>query len=235
MTAWSGEKIAFTIAALVAAGSAIIFASGAGIEKSEAKSIPPCVAEPSREATAEETETETADTGWSGVPWTPPTAWSRDDAWNNELFGPPEIHDDASAQQLKVASPDWEAGGVDEIVPGGPERMAIHRVPFRLQLVGHFGEGEDATGTFANLETGETFLARAGREVPDLGLTIVKFKVARQPVAIPDSMTTVEAVAAAEVLDPASGEVTVLTDREWVYVEPATIPPAEKFDPVLTP
>ncbi|MBK8856713.1 MAG: hypothetical protein IPN11_03245 [Opitutaceae bacterium] len=233
MTAWSGEKIAFTFAALVAAGSTIIFANGAALEKAEVKPIPPYVAGPSREETAEETET--ADSGWSGVPWLLPTAWSRDDAWNYELFGPPEIHDDASAEQLMVASPDRESGGVDEIVPGGPERMATPRVPFRLQLVGHFGEGEEATGTFANLKTGETFLARAGREVPDLGLTITKFKVVRQPVAIPDSMTTVEAVAAAEVLDPASGEVTVLTDREWVYVEPATIPPAEKLEPVLTP
>ncbi len=233
MRARSGEKIAFTFASLVVAGTTIIFGSGAELEKAAAKPIPPGAAEQSRVVAA----AETVGSEWSKAAWLPPTALSRDGAWTYELFGPPEIHFDASSQQLMVVSPDKVSAGANKIVPDddGPELVAIHRVPFRLQLVGHFGEGADATGTFANMKTGETFLARAGREVPELGLTIAKFKVARQPVAIPDSMTTIESVAAAEVVDTSSGEATVLTDRAWVYVEPATIQPAEKSDPELTP
>jgi len=231
MKAWFWEQIAFTCALLVVAGSMIIFGSGAGLEKAEARPILPYTPGQMREGAADET----AGPVWTGTPWLPPSALSQEEAWIYELFGPPEIHYDAALQQLKVASLNNEPGRADGTMTDVPELMAIHRVPFRLQLVGHFGEGSEATGTFANMKTGETFLALAGREVPELDLTIAKFNVARQPVAIPDSMTTVESVAAAEVLDKATGERTVLTDREWVYVEPAAIQSAEKYDPAPPP
>ena len=230
MRAWCGEKIAVTLAALVVAGSTIIFGSGAGLENAAAKPVSTYPVEQPRNGIADET----AGPGGTGAPWLPPSDSPRAEAWTYELFGPPEIHYDARSQQLRITPPDQASDEADGTVPGGPEAVTIPRVPFRLQLVGHFGDGADATGTFANINTGETFLARAGRKVPELGLTIAKFKVARQSVAIPNSMSTVESVAAAEVLDPASGEVTVLTDRAWVYVEQTT-QPAEKFDPELTP
>jgi hypothetical protein len=231
MKVWSEEKIAFAFASLLVVGSTVIFGSSGEMEKTDEKSMPPRAPEQSRVVVMGET----TGAGLAGAPWLPPSAGPREAAWIYELFGPPEIHFDASSQQLLAVSPNKETGGVDETGSGGREKAAIQRVPFRLQLVGHFGEGPDATGTFANMKTGETFLARAGRRVPELGLVIAQFKVTRLPVAIPDSMTTVESVAAAEVLDQASGEVTVLTDREWVYVDPAPIQPAEKFDTALQP
>lgn len=44
--------------------------------------------------------------------------------------------------------------------------------PFRVQLLGYVGTGGDALGTFADVESGQTFLARSGETVPAAAIKV---------------------------------------------------------------
>jgi hypothetical protein len=213
MKSWFRGRSSIGFAILMVVGSIVISSAGAALDDAGPATLP----KDTPSAAQEDGPDETAASGPLVIPWLPPLALSRGDSWTCELFGPPNLRYDAALQQFTIAPPDRELRGEDEAARFGPELVAVRRAPFRLQLVGYFGEGADATGTFANLKTGETFLARAGRAVPELGLTILKFSVVRQPVSAPESMTTLALVARAEVMDSSSGEMVILTDQEYSH------------------
>lgn len=213
MKFWLWEKSAFAFAILVVVGSTIF----SGHSATPDGAGPATLRELTPNSGQDNDPDETAGSRSEFIPWQPPCASSRAGSWTCELFGPPDLRYDATSQQFTIVLPDRERCGEDDAARFDPKLVAVRRAPFRLQLVGYFGEGVDAAGTFANLKTGETILARAGRAVPELGLTISKFSVVQQPVAIPESMTNLVSVARAEVMDTSSGEKVVLTDQECTY------------------
>ena len=145
--------------------------------------------------------------------WNPPAAQTRGRDWVYDAFTPPEIFYNARSKQFTVKPPSGVVEG-DTEEPFGLDLVSVRPEPFRLQLIGYFGEGASARGTFQNLLTGEVFLAAAGRRVPNLALTIKTLEIRTQPVALANSMTTQQRVATADVRDERSNRDVTLTHRE---------------------
>ena len=145
--------------------------------------------------------------------WNPPAAQTRGRDWVYDAFTPPEIFYNARSKQFTVKPPSGVVEG-DPEEPFGLDLVSVRPEPFRLQLIGYFGEGASARGTFQNLLTGEVFLAAAGRRVPNLALTIKTLEIRTQPVALANSMTTQQRVATAVVRDERSNRDVTLTHRE---------------------
>jgi hypothetical protein len=152
--------------------------------------------------------------------WNRPPSQQRGDEWVYEMFTPPEIFYDPRSREFSVKppatlTPETETTPVPVIAP--PE-------PFRLQLVGFVGGEGSYLGTFENLTTTEYILARGGRALPDLGVTIRDFQVKRVRREPEDSMATSELMATAIVRDERTGEDVVLTNLERAYVRPRVSP-----------
>jgi hypothetical protein len=145
--------------------------------------------------------------------WTPPAPQPRGPEWLYEAFTPPEIFYNPRAQQFTVRPP--VSGTSDEVAePFGLELVEVRPDPFRLQLIGYVGDEGNWRGTFENVRSGEIFLAREGRRIAELGLTIKSFEVRAQPVPIEQSMTTRQRVATAVVHDEKAKRDITLTHRE---------------------
>lgn len=144
--------------------------------------------------------------------WTEPAPQTHGTEWLYEIFAPPTIYYDPERGELSVHSS--QAATAAAIADFGLELVGVRREPFRLQLVGFVGGEGNYFGTFENVLTTEHFLARAGRSVPALGVTIVDFKVQRVGVNSSDSMPVNEPVAVAVVRDEQTGEEITLNDRE---------------------
>lgn len=162
--------------------------------------------------------------------WAPPPAQRRGQAWIYDVFTPPEVFYDAGLRRFSVTPPRVEAP--ESTAPFGLELARIERKWFPLQLVGFAGAPGRYWGVFENVATGETFLAEAGRDVAELGLTIADFDVRRMPLEWPDSTVTAPLAAIADVQDR-DGRVTRLTSVErrhddvWVAVVAALDAPSE--------
>jgi len=163
--------------------------------------------------------------------WPSPVAQSHGGDWIYDVFTPPVIYYDSHALRFSVAPPPSEVTEPATTTGKKPAGKS-QRELFRLQLVGFIGGEGNYAGTFENGATTEHFLARAGYQVPSLGLTIVAFDVRRMTIESPDSMSTSELVAIARVHDDLSGEEVTLTNRErrycpasWEEDEPARMPP----------
>jgi hypothetical protein len=144
--------------------------------------------------------------------WASPRAQVRGPEWIYDVFTPPEVFYDAATLQFAVSCPrDREEAAL------GLKLLAVHRTPFRLQLVGFVGETGRSLGMFENELTGEMFLAGAGRALPALGLVVTNFAVERKPVALADRLTSNQWVATAVVRDDQTGEVATLTAGERQY------------------
>lgn len=145
--------------------------------------------------------------------WNPPAAQSRGRDWIYDTFTPPEIFYNPRSQLFTVKPP---VNAADEAAeePFGLELVAVRPEPFRLQLIGYVGGAGNWRGTFENLVSGEVFLAGAGRQVPDLALSIKSLAVTAEPVVLAESMTTRQRVATAVVHDDRTGRDITLTHRE---------------------
>ncbi len=147
--------------------------------------------------------------------WSPPRPLKRDSAWTYEVFTPPEIYYDERTRQFSVAlRQELEPVRLSPDSGAGLELLAVRRMPFRLQLVGYIGGEGNYLGTFENDETTETFLGRAGVQLPDLGLRITGFVVRREGVSMPDGQISSQMVAFATVRDERTGAEITLTDLE---------------------
>ena len=145
--------------------------------------------------------------------WETPAPLARGRDWLYDVFTPPEIFYSPRTRQFAVT-----AVGSDDVVeaPFGLELVSVRPEPFRLQLIGYVGgagEGEPR-GIFENRLSGEVFLASAGHRVADLALSIKRFTVRSETVAIPDSMAFRAQVATAVVHDTRTGRDLTLTQRE---------------------
>ena len=134
-----------------------------------------------------------------------------------DLFTPPVIRDDPAPGEFNA--------GMEPVTSGVEaedfelELIGVRREPFPLQLVGFVGGEGDYLGAFENVLTAEHFLARGGRQVAGLGLSILDFKVKRIGVRPPDSMPFSELVAEAAVRDDRTGRETMVNSRERCYAD----------------
>lgn len=151
--------------------------------------------------------------------WLPPTAQTRGAGWIYDVFTPPEIFFDATANRFDVSPPDSGTRIVAPGAPSGLELVAVKREPFRLQLVGYVGNAGNYLGTFENRLTTGVFLAGAGRQVPELDLMITDFAVEWRPVPMADGTTSNQWVATAVVRDEHTGRNTTLTVGEPGYTD----------------
>ncbi len=150
--------------------------------------------------------------------WPAPQRLARDKAWTYDVFTPPEIFYDPNTRQFRIIPPQITDPAAQAREAGfGLELVEVLRVPFRLQLVGYVGGENNYLGTFENLETSETFLARAGRQIPSLHLTIRTFVVKQERGALSESLPVTGRVAYATVRDEQTGQETVLNNLERSY------------------
>lgn len=145
--------------------------------------------------------------------WASPSAQSKGRDWVYDAFTPPEIFYNPKSKHFTVKPPLASSEEAQEEA-FGVELVSVRPEPFRLQLIGFFGEGADLRGMFENVMSGEVFLAAGGRRVPNLGLTIKNVAIEAVAVAIPQSMTTRQRVATAVVRDEKTGREVVLSHRE---------------------
>jgi len=143
--------------------------------------------------------------------WPAPRTQSKGPGWKYEVFTPPEIHYDPATGKFTVAEEQMvEERVAERVVTAGLVLVAVGRDEFPLRLTGYVGGEGGFLGVFENLESGETLLAGAGRDVPQLGLRIIRFAVEHRSVNLPESMAVNERVAEAVVRDQRTGRETVL-------------------------
>jgi hypothetical protein len=157
----------------------------------------------------------------SGETWTPPVSQSRGREWVYDTFTPPQIFFNPRSKQFTVKPPAGFVEGEPEEA-FGLELVAVKPEPFRLQLIGYVGDEGNWRGTFENLVTHETFLAGAGRRVPNLALYIKALEVRAQPIASGTGMTTQQRVATAVIHDEKTGRDLTLTHRERHFTSTLT-------------
>jgi hypothetical protein len=150
-----------------------------------------------------------APTAWH-LPDTTVAAWpkaptqSQGGGWLYEVFTPPIIYYNTGARSFAVSPPQYptlteQPGGL----VFGLELLAVKLEPYRLQLLGYFGEPGDYLAAFGGSRSPETLLARTGRRFEQLGLTLKSFEVRK---------VTVESGAAGPVYDVAA--LAVLQDEQ---------------------
>jgi hypothetical protein len=149
------------------------------------------------------------------IAWESPAPLVRGRDWLYDVFTPPEIFYQPRTRQFAVSATGANSEEALE-APFGLELVSVRPEPFRLQLIGYLGgagEGE-ARGIFENRISGEVFLASAGFRVADLALSIKRFVVRTESVAIPESMNFKTRVATAVVHDSRTNRDVTLTQRE---------------------
>lgn len=149
-----------------------------------------------------------ADPGGPSRLWAAPPPQARGRSWVYELFTPPSLYYD---QRTRVLT----AGAESETAPGADGRfdldlLEVQRGRFRWQLVGYAAGADGLRGIFADTDTGETTLGRAGDHLGGPALTVRSLSLGRSdPLA--DGITTSGTMATAVVADASSGEEIALT------------------------
>ncbi len=145
--------------------------------------------------------------------WSAPAPLARGRDWLYDVFTPPEIFYSARTRQFSVSPASVVSNDLPD-EPFGLDLLGVRPEPFRLQLIGFVGAEADARGIFENRVSGEVFLASAGHRVADLALSIRRFSVRAEEVAIPESMGFKQRVGTAVVTDARTGRDVILTQRE---------------------
>jgi hypothetical protein len=161
--------------------------------------------------------------------WVEPAPQKSGRSWLFEVFTPPAIYYDSVQGGFTVIDPTVEDDASSDDTP--KESAGSRSEPFRLQLVGFVGGEGSYFGAFENLRTTEHFLARGGRQVPGLDVTILDFGVQRETIGSVDSMPVVELVAVAVVRDEQTGERITLTNRERRFGDARPEVAAEELRP----
>jgi hypothetical protein len=151
---------------------------------------------------------------WPATPvarWSNPPAQSRGSGWLYEVFSPPTITYNAIARTFAVpalAFPQVPVGTVCEV-----ELLKVKREPYRLQVLGYFGEPGDYVAAFASPLSPETLLARPGHRFGGMGLTLKSFAVRKVTVESDEYGPGCEVAAQAVLQDEAAGTEVVLDSR----------------------
>lgn len=142
--------------------------------------------------------------------WPKPAAQSAGSGWFYEVFTPPVIYYNPLARSFTVSPPlNLADGGT----PFGLELLEVKLEPYRLQLVGYFGEPGDYLAAFVSANQSETLLARSGRRFEQLGITLKSFDVRKVEVAHTDPSPVYDVAALAVLVDEKSGAEVVLDSR----------------------
>jgi len=143
--------------------------------------------------------------------WSIPPAQSRGGGWLFEVFTPPRITFNAATHAFAVpalSSPE-EPGAS----PGGMELVTVRREPYRLQLLGYYGEPNDYVGAFASALGPETLLARPGLRFEALGLTLKSLVLRKVATEDDEYGPRYEVTAQAVMMDERAGTEVVLDNR----------------------
>ena len=142
--------------------------------------------------------------------WARPEAQSHGSGWLYEVFTPPVIYYNTLARSFAVTPPLNPADGG---APFGLELLDVKLEPYRLQLVGYFGEPGDYLAAFVSANQAETLLARSGRRFEQLGLSLRSFDVKKVEVPHDDARPVYDVAALAVLFDEQSGTEVVLDSR----------------------
>lgn len=171
-------------------------------------------------------------------PWRDRPTWTAEGAHRSGLFDP----------RVAERAPGPEA---PRIRRREVALVAIRDLPFRLQLIGHFGEGENLSGIFETEDAGSPWIARRGDELSGLGLTVramewapgegparlqarIWDRRAEREVVLPESVRVPSGIASAllapagypgEAIELLAGEVVAVGDSEF-RVERVGLAPA---------
>ena len=142
--------------------------------------------------------------------WAKPAPQSHGSGWLYEVFTPPVIYYNTLVKSSTVTPPiNLTDGGA----PFGLELLDVKFEPYRLQLVGYFGEPGDYLAAFVSPNQPETLLARSGRRFDQLGLTLKSFDVRKVEVAHTEAWPVYDVAALAVLFDEKSGTEVVLDSR----------------------
>jgi len=159
----------------------------------------------------------------SSARWSNPSGQRRGDGWLFELFAPPTLFHDHQAGGWSLEPPPSDAPASDDGIVGGeaapvlqPSVVGIGVELFPLQLVGYGHGAAGLFGTFQDVATLETFVARAGRRIGPLGLRIDSLAEMLLELPQGDEEPLRQRAAIARVILESSGEQTLLRSSERV-------------------
>jgi hypothetical protein len=146
----------------------------------------------------------------SAVVWPRPPVQSSGQGWLYEVFTPPVIYYHTLARSFTITPPlpQGEAGA-----SFGLELLEVRQEQYRLQLAGYCGEPGDYLAVFVSPELPGTLLARAGRRLENLGLTLKRIALEKIPVEHGDAWTVYDVAARAVLADDQTGDDVVLDSR----------------------
>lgn len=153
--------------------------------------------------------------------WPAPERQSRGPLWSFGLFTPPEIHFDRQHGAFAIIPP----AVLPELTPAmtaadaelGLVLHAVRREAYPLQLVGYMGDESDLLGTFANTNTGETLVRRAGARIDSPAVVVEQLGLAREEEQLPESMNIRVTKISAVVREIATGQRLALQQGAIAY------------------
>ncbi len=145
--------------------------------------------------------------------WPEPVAQPRGPDWVYDLFSPPAVYYDPRSAALHAAAPAAPASPDQADSQSDLLLLEVRRGPFRLQLIGYAGRAGELRGIFADADSGETVVARAGDHLPGPGITIGSLALAPPNAAADGDTAGRERIATAKVTDAGTGQEIELSTR----------------------
>lgn len=147
----------------------------------------------------------------AAVAWPKAPAQSQGSEWLYEIFTPPVIYYNTVARSFAVTPPSTLTE--PRVAVFGLELLAVKLEPYRLQLMGYFGAPGDYLAAFVSPQSPETLLARPGRRLDQLGLTLKSFAVRKVTVESSEPGPVYDIAAFAVLQDEQTGAEVVLDSR----------------------
>lgn len=136
-----------------------------------------------------------------------------------DLFTAPRVDYDRAAGAFVVRRNGEEAAPPAPAAAVAEKVAKARREPYRVQLLGHVGAGAALAGTFADLSSGVTFLARAGQTVSQSAIAVRTLQRLRHATKAGEPKRMPEWVTVAEIDDLLTGETIMLTDESRKEIE----------------
>ena len=147
--------------------------------------------------------------------WAPAASQSRGEEWLFDVFTPPVIYYDPGSQEFAVTPPSLEAPDDSGLwARFDVELLEVRPRPYRLQLVGYAGEPGNYVAYLERISTGEILLVREGEELPDFNARLVDFDEKLIETQSEDSMTVLQPVGVARLMDYTTHQEISLTNME---------------------
>lgn len=215
------DKILFAFSLLVLIGASLLFfLRGEEIARDLHTDLPPVTHVQEYEMTALESVSLEFPT------WGAPPPQSSGDDWVYDIFTPPRIYYDEVNDIFVVRRPGRGPGDRVELEI---EFVRFEEQPYRIQLTGYAGRDEDPLITFLDNETGEVFMTRKNREVPEADMEVRSFNVRRV-----EQNGVVMRIPEAVIFDRRTGEEVTLVEEETRYLDEPAIVVTTSEDPPRT-